>query len=392
VAPFARARPGQRSFWFAFLALPFADIACQSGASEGTSGGHANGLSGGASSGGPTMSPSGGAGSGGAPSNGGGPSGGMKSSGGQSSGGAPIGGSSLGGSSEDGGAGTGGTPSGSGGARTDGYEPVWRDEFDGPNIDVSKWEHEVNCWGGGNNEDQCYVADEKNSFIEAGVLHIVVLADSPSGREGGGSENPDNVVTRGHSSGRLRTMNRADFKYGRFEARLMLPRTQGLWPAFWMLPTDNVFGGWAKSGEIDIMEAVNLDPEERIYGTLHYGDAWPNNLHTGAETIPSSKAWENFHLYAVEWEEGEIRWFIDEKHYATQNKWSTVEAPFPAPFNERFHIILNVAIGGSWPGPPDPTTEMPQEMLVDYVRVYRCAADPERGKGCGTRDPAVEPL
>lgn len=270
---------------------------------------------------------------------------------------------------------TGGTATG-GGAGDNGWQLVWSDEFDGSAIDASRWEHEVNCWGGGNNEDQCYVADAKNSFVEAGALHIVALHDYPSGAVGGPGNDPA-IVTKGHSSARLRTLNRGDFTYGRIEARLRLPYGQGLWPAFWMLPTDSVYGGWAASGEIDVMEAVNLAPGANlVYGTLHYGGAWPGNVHSGTSTSPATNAWEDFHVYAIEWEEGEIRWFVDATHFATQNEWSSSAAAYPAPFNERFHLLLNVAVGGAWPGPPDASTTFPQEMIVDYVRVYACGDDP----------------
>ena len=313
-------------------------------------------------------------GSGGATSGGGTASGGT-SSGGEGSG--DLGGeTSSGGTSSGGGVGTGGV------VGEDGWALVWADEFDGDAIDAAKWEHEVDCWGGGNNEDQCYVTDAKNSFLADGMLHIVAIKDNPSGPEGGGSGN-DGIVSKGHSSARLRTKNKGNFKYGRIEASLQLPFGQGLWPAFWMLPTDEVYGGWAASGEIDIMEAVNLDPATEVYGTLHYGGAWPDNTSSGDSTTPSSNAWENFHEYAVEWEEGEVRWFVDDELYQTQTDWFSAAADFPAPFNERFHIILNVAVGGSWPGPPDGTTTFPQELLVDYVRVFECAADPETGHGCG---------
>jgi len=359
-------------------------MACESGTPTGDSG---VGLGGTSATTGGSGNAAGGAATGGSQGNG--ASGGSASSGGRVSGGAPgVGGTGVGGT------GVGGTIDASGGASgKNGWALVWRDEFDGTEIDKAKWEHEVNCWGGGNNEDQCYVNESKNAFVEAGQLHVRVLGDSPSGPEGGGSDNPANVVTRGHSSARLRTKGKADFKYGRMEASLKLPSTQGLWPAFWMLPTDEIYGGWAASGEIDILEAVNLDPEESVYGTLHYGGIWPDNVHTGASFVPTSKAWENFHLYAVEWQEGEIRWFVDDEQYALQNEWNTAEgAPFPAPFDQKFHLILNVAIGGSWPGSPDASTRVPQEMVVDYVRVFECEADPITGIGCGTRDPDIDPL
>jgi len=347
-----------------------------SGASAGTggTGQDAAGGSGGAS--GSTATGGSSSGSGGASGSSGSASGGTSGSGGA----AGSSGSSSGGS---GGAG-GSTGPGKG------WTQVWADEFDGSAIDSSKWEHEVDCWGGGNGEDQCYVADAKNSFVSDGFLHIVAIDDSPSGRV---SATDANIVTKGHSSARLRTLGHGDWKYGRIEARAKLPFGQGLWPAFWMLPTDRVYGGWAASGEIDIMEAVNLRAGANlVHGTLHYGGAWPANVHTGTSTQPSSNAWENFHVYAVEWEEGIVRWFVDDAHYETQNDWYSSAAAYPAPFNERFHVILNVAVGGAWPGPPNDSTTFPQEMVVDYVRVYECSLDSATGHGCGTTDPSVTPL
>ena len=195
------------------------------------------------------------------------------------------------------------------------------------------------------------------------------------------------------SSARLLSRGKGDFKYGRVEAKLKLPYGQGLWPAFWMLPTDEAYGGWAASGEIDILEAINLGPgNNKVYGTLHYGGQWPANVHTGAETTPPANVWEADHVYAVEWEEGEVRWFVDDKHYETQTEWNSTAAAFPAPFDQKFFILLNVAVGGQWPGPPNDSSTFPQEMLVDYVRVYECASDPATGHGCGTKDPSVQPL
>jgi beta-glucanase (GH16 family) len=315
--------------------------------------------------------------------------------GGQASGGdSGLAGASSGGtSSSTGGAGSGGGPfAGDPALLAKGWELAWHDEFDGNVIDAARWEHEVNCWGGGNNEQQCYVADEKNSFVDEGMLHIVSLDDSPSGVIGGPGNDPT-PVTLPYSSARLRTLGRADFKYGRMEARARLPYSQGLWPAFWMLPSDSIYGGWAQSGEIDIMEAVNLNEGANIvHGTLHFGGAWPANKKNGTSYEPATNVWENFHTYAIEWEEGEIRWFVDDQHFATQNAWSSDENDFPAPFDQEFHLLLNVAVGGNWPGAPDATTVMPQEMVVDFVRVYRCTADAVTGRGCGTSDPAIEPL
>jgi hypothetical protein len=123
-----------------------------------------------------------------------------------------------------------------------------------------------------------------------------------------------------------------------------------------------------------------------------YGAPWPDNASSGTSTTPPGNVWESFFTYAIEWEAGEIRWFVDDVHYATQTDWYSEKNPFRAPFDQRFHLLLNVAVGGNWPGPPDGQTAFPQEMVVDYVRVCECSLDPTTGHGCGTSDSSVTPL
>lgn len=276
---------------------------------------------------------------------------------------------------------------------------VWSDEFDGSAIDSTKWSHEVNCDGGGNNEQQCYTDSAENSFIDNGMLNIVALAANA------GAPLP-------YTSARLRTLNKGDWTYGRFEISAKLPEGQGTWPAVWMLPTDWVYGGWAASGEIDIMEAVNLktqsdaagaqvgELESRVHGTLHYGKEWPNNVYSGAEYKLSAEnnPADDFHTYALEWEDGEIRWYVDGEHYATQRDsgWYSqylengqlVTGSGGAPFDQSFHLILNLAVGGSWAANVNDTgidpSIFPQSLLIDYVRVYECSVQPNTGAGCAT--------
>jgi beta-glucanase (GH16 family) len=245
---------------------------------------------------------------------------------------------------------------------------VWSDEFDGTDIDLSKWSHEVNAWGGGNNELQYYTDRPTNSFIQDGCLVIQALDETYTGPEG----------TRDYTSARLRTLNKGDWTYGRLEARMKLPYGQGLWPAFWMLPSGNVYGGWAASGEIDIMELVGHEPNV-IHGTIHYGGEWPNNASSGNSwTLPSGDFCDDFHVFALVWQEGVMRWYVDGIHYSTQTSWWTDEgSPFPAPFDQDFHILLNVAVGGNWPGPPDETTVFPQQMAVDKPLLVRSVNGPE---------------
>ena len=302
------------------------------------------------------------------------------------------------------------------------WELVWSDEFDGNSIDDDNWTHEVNCDGGGNNESQCYTDSEDNSFVSDGSLKIVALPAEE------GAQKP-------YTSARLNTRYKADFKYGRIEMRAKLPSGQGSWPAFWMMSTDEVYGGWPRSGEIDIMEAVNLkaldadgNPESHIHGTLHYGQEWPNNDSSGkAYSLPDgANPADDFHTYAVEWQEGEIRWYMDDYLYATQRRsevrynangdatglshrgWyaeyfeqGTGELTTHwdnAPFDQEFYIILNFAVGGDWPANVNETGidaeafAEGQTYEVDYVRVYECASNPDTGKGCETVRPGYNSL
>ena len=296
---------------------------------------------------------------------------------------------------------------------------IWEDDFNGDSIDDGKWNFEVDCAGGGNNEKQCYTDSKDNAFVENGILNIVALP----AEEG---------ATKPYTSARLNTRYKADFKYGRFEMRAKLPSGQGTWPAFWMMPTDEVYGGWPRSGEIDIVEAVNLKVptddglESNIYGTLHYGKEWPNNDQSGkAYTFDqASNPADDFHTYAIEWQEGEIRWYVDDYLYATQRKsellynasgealalkhkgWyseyfdqTTGELTTfwdASPYDQEFYLILNFAVGGDWPenvnatGIDTSAFENGQAFEIDYVRVYECAQNPDTGKGCETVRPGYD--
>ncbi|WP_017446697.1 glycoside hydrolase family 16 protein [Gayadomonas joobiniege] len=295
---------------------------------------------------------------------------------------------------------------------------VWSDEFEGDQIDSKKWSYEINCDGGGNQEQQCYTDSDENAYLEDGMLHIVAKPAEE------GSALP-------YTSARLRTKDKADWTYGRFEIRAKLPSGQGSWPAFWMLPTDNVYGGWPHSGEIDILEAVNLkvplegsdDLESSVHGTLHYGKSWPNNASSGtAYTFPQDQnPADDFHTYAIEWQKGEIRWYVDGTLYATQRKSETrinslgqvtglrhrgwfanyydpitgelTDYYTDAPFNQDFHLLLNLAVGGSWAGSVNQggidaaAFANGQHFVVDYVRVYECSVNPNTGAGCETVAP-----
>jgi len=177
---------------------------------------------------------------------------------------------------------------------------------------------------------------------------------------------------KNYTSARINTRDRFAFRYGRIEARMKLPKGQGLWPAFWLLPQDPAYGTWAASGEIDIVEARNPGSTggNTIYGTLHYGGQSPNNVYSGEQYAVATDVTADFHVFALEWDEAEIRWYVDGILFAVRNTWSTTAAPFPAPFNKPFYILLNVAVGGNFPGSPTASTVFPVTMEVDYVRVY----------------------
>lgn len=241
-----------------------------------------------------------------------------------------------------------------------GWKLVWNDEFKNTGIDLTKWEHEVNAWGGGNNELQYYTSRSQNSYIKDGALVIQAIRETFTGPEG----------TRSYTSARLRTKNKGDWKYGRFEIRAKFPRGKGLWPAIWMLPTQELYGGWAGSGEIDITEYLGHEIN-KVYGTLHYGGPWPQNVHSGqAYVLPTGNFADNYHIFALEWEPTIFRWYVDGILYQTQTKWHSSGGPYPAPFDQKFHLLLNLAVGGNWPGNPDETTTFPQQMTVDYVRIF----------------------
>lgn len=235
---------------------------------------------------------------------------------------------------------------------------IWQDEFQGNTLDPMKWEIEVNARGGGNNELQYYLTN--NVTVRDGCLYLEARKEKYTGPEG----------TREFTSARLRSWNRGDWRFGRFEIRAKLPAGKGYWPAIWMLPTDMVYGGWPKSGEIDIMELIGHSSNV-VHGTLHFAN--PQGRHTFQGTNTTLKAGsfaDDFHVFSLEWRPGELRWFLDHQQYQIQTNWPSGSGKFPAPFDQRFHLILNLAVGGNWPGPPDEKTVFPQAMAVDYVRVY----------------------
>lgn len=250
---------------------------------------------------------------------------------------------------------------------------VWADEFNGPAgtaPDPVKWGFDLgigyNGWG--NNELEYYTSRTTNSYQDgSGNLVIKALKETYTGSDG---------ITRSYTSARLVSRGHFEPKYGRVEARIKIPSGQGLWPAFWMLGNDVNSAGWPACGEIDIMENIGKEPAI-LHGSLHgpgYSGAAPL---TGTISIPApAKLADDFHTYAVEWDPSEIRFYFDNTLYQTQNA-ATLNSSQRWVFDHPFYILLNVAVGGDWPGPPDSSTIFPQTMLVDYVRVYSKPRTPQ---------------
>lgn len=213
-----------------------------------------------------------------------------------------------------------------------------------------------------NNELECYRAS--NAYTENGKL--VLKAEKRKNEAG----------TKEYTSAKLITKGKKSWTYGRLEIRAKLPTGQGIWPAIWMMPEDDyIFGGWPSGGEIDIMEFLGHETN-KVYGTLHYGN--PHGTNQGSYKLTGTDNFtDSYHVFSVEWEPGEIRWYVDGHLYFTENSWysgDTGEADYytyPAPFNRDFYLILNLAVGGDWPGNPDATTSFPAKMYVDYVKVYQ---------------------
>jgi len=243
------------------------------------------------------------------------------------------------------------------------YKLVWEDDFDGNELNMTDWNYEYHEPGWVNNELQKYVDSSDNIFVKDGNLVIKAIKTED---ENGTS----------YTSGRINTKNKHDYKYGRFEVRAQVPSGKGFLPAFWMMPTDeNLYGQWPKCGEIDIMEVLG-DETNKAHGTLHFGE--PHTQSQGSYTLNDGDFASEFHVYACEWEPDEIRFYVDGHLYYTENDWFTKkpgygEVTYPAPYDQQFYMILNLAVGGNWPGNPDATTRFDEnaELRVDYVKVFQ---------------------
>lgn len=242
---------------------------------------------------------------------------------------------------------------------TENYRLVWSDEFDYTGLpDSSKWsfDTEGNAWGWGNNEDQYYTSDKlQNAEVKDGMLYITALKEELNGKQ--------------YTSARLRTARKGDWLYGRFEIRAKLPEGRGMWPAIWFLPTDWEYGGWPASGEIDLMENVGYMPDT-ILSTVHT-EAFNHTKGTQkGDSITINTCYSDFHVYRLDWEEQQLSMFVDDQHVFTFKKEGYNFAEWP--FDKRFHLLLNIAVGGGWGGTKGIDDSIfPQAMVVDYVRVYQ---------------------
>lgn len=248
---------------------------------------------------------------------------------------------------------------------------VWDDEFnqpDGSSPNPTNWTFDIgsdcpdNC-GWGNNELEYYTSRTNNAYVSGGLLHIVAQNESYDGYN--------------YTSARLKTQGLWSWTYGRIEARIEIPRGQGIWPAFWMLGTNINSVGWPTCGEIDIMENIGKTSDQgtdhgTIHGPVSGGGDYNNNSGVGGTyTLPGGAALaDDFHIYAVQWTPNQIQWFLDTNLFFTATPASLPSGGMWVFTNSQF-LLLNVAVGGNWPGDPDGTTVFPQEMLVDYVRVYQ---------------------
>ncbi len=249
---------------------------------------------------------------------------------------------------------------------TNGWKLVWHDEFNGPagaGIDTNKWTVETGA-GRANEEWEFYTASRSNAALDGhGCLNITALKSPPhtfKARFGDGA----------YSSARFNTQKKFSVKYGRIEARIRIPAGQGMWPAFWMLGEDMGTVRWPACGEVDIMENLGREPDT-VHGTIHGPGYSGNHGLSGLFRLKNQERFaDDFHVFAVEWEPNEIRWYVDGQFYERRTP-----ADLPAGkkwvYNQPFFLLLNLAVGGRWPGNPDQTTKFPAVMAVDYVRVYQ---------------------
>jgi beta-glucanase (GH16 family) len=238
---------------------------------------------------------------------------------------------------------------------------VWSDEFDGTTISASNWSFETGNGGWGNNELEYYTSRSQNAYVTNGLLHIVARQESFGGSS--------------YTSARIISQNHFSKMYGRIEFRAKVPYGVGFWPAIWMLGNNFPSAGWPASGEIDILENKG-SVSGQVQGTIHYSSASNQHLQsTAVYNFPAGNGATNFHKYLLSWTTNSIQWYVDGQLYETQTSWSSSTGPYPAPFNQPFYFIMNLAVGGNYLGNPSTNSIntnaiWPGDMQVDYIRVY----------------------
>jgi len=236
-----------------------------------------------------------------------------------------------------------------------GYKLVWHDEFEGSVIDPASWTFDLGAGGWGNGEAERYTSRSENARLEGGALVIEARQEKYQGSY--------------YTSARMKTQGLRAFKYGRIEARMRVPAGKGLWPAFWLLGSDIAEVGWPACGEIDVMEYIGKDPSG-VYGTAH-GPGYSGTQGLTKRLDAGFQVADDFHAFAIEWDASGIRWYFDGKEYLSVSKADVGGKAWV--FDKGFFIILNLAVGGSWPGLPALDTPFPARLLVDYVRVFEKA-------------------
>ena len=235
-----------------------------------------------------------------------------------------------------------------------GYSLIWEEEFDGSSLDLSVWNYETGASGWGNNESQYYRSGNKNAELDQGFLRITAKEEPHLGAP--------------YTSARLTTQGKESFQYGRIDIRAKVPYGQGVWPALWMLGDNFSSAGWPTCGEIDIMELIGGEGynDRTVYGTAHWSNNGSHAEYGGNRSLPLGEKFnDEFHVFSIVWNSSSIKWYLDNSLYHTMNTASLTA------FQNKFFFILNIAVEGNWPGPVGPSTQFPQYMLVDYIRVFQ---------------------
>jgi beta-glucanase (GH16 family) len=298
------------------------------------------------------------------------------------------------------------TASGSVNTQSAAWGLVWSDEFDGAELDRKKWKPEKSCWGGGNGERQCYTGRKENIRVSGGLLRLIAREEKFTGPDLPPeiASMPNPKVTQPFTSGKIRTRGISSWQYGKIEFRAKPPKGQGTWPAVWMMPADDHYGTWPLSGEIDILEGVNLGAncpeckgkvgENRMLSAVHFGDRAPKNKHVAQRVALPSQALpsDDFHIWTFEWGAGLMRFYLDGTLYweVKADQWTTAspkaKANPIAPFDKPFYIMANLAIGGRLSEDNNDKGivmgSVPAELVIDWIRIYQCKNDRETGLAC----------